>query len=135
MKRSPLPPRTAPLKRGARPKVKRATPRKVSVDRNPEYLAWLRERRCVACAQLVRSAIVGPWPLRYCGATEAAHGPVNGIGSKGSDIEAVPLGRLHHIEQHRVGWSAFEAKHGFSREKEAAAHYLAFRIERGEIQS
>ena len=58
--------------------------------------------------------------------SDPAHGPVNGRGSKGPDNEAIPLCRYHHEEQHRLGWPAFESKYGFSREKEAAAHYAAF---------
>ena len=61
---------------------------------------------------------------------DPAHGPVNGRSSKGPDNEAIPLCSHHHEEQHRVGWPAFEAKYGFSREKEAAAHYAAYLLVR-----
>ena len=63
-------------------------------------------------------------------ACDPAHGPVNGKGSKGPDNEALPLCRVHHAEQHRVGWPAFEARYGFSREGEAAVWWLAWKIYR-----
>jgi hypothetical protein len=111
IKRSPLPARTSG------PPRKRAKPRRVSVLRDRGYLNWLRyEARCVVCKN---------WCF-CCDSCEPAHGPVNGRGSKGPDNEAIPLCRYHHEEQHRLGWPAFESKYGFSREKEAAAHYAAF---------
>ena len=104
----------APLRR-KRPNARRAKPRRGPM-RDPGYLAWLRERHCIAC--------ITPEPRGPI--SDPAHGPANGRGSKGPDNEAVPLCRHHHIEQHRVGWAAFEAKYGFSRDKEAATHYAAF---------
>ena len=123
--------RRTPLKRGPAPvrrsavRKKRAKARRVLVLRDREYLDWLRERRCVICTLLKMI-----YRDRLCGSgsmpIDAAHGPVNGCGSKGPDNEAIPLCRYHHEEQHRLGWPAFESKYGFSREKEAAAHYAAF---------
>ena len=111
MKRTTLPPRTAPLKR------KRKTARRVSVLRDRGYLDWLRDCECVI-------RIGGP-SLHM---SDPAHGPVNGRGSKGPDNEAIPLCRNHHEEQHRLGWPAFEKKYGFSREREAAAHWAAYSL-------
>ena len=117
LKRSALPARTK------RPNAKRAKPRRVSVLRDREYLDWLRERRCVACASMSRDPRGWIHPWKGC---DPAHGPVNGRGSKGPDNEAIPLCRHHHDEQHRVGWPAVEAKYGFKRRAEAKAHWAAF---------
>ena len=108
---------------------KRATPRRVSVLRDRGYLAWLKERSCVACRKY-------PGQKRWSNDFEypkflfidPAHGPVNGRGSKGPDNEAIPLCRYHHDEMERLRWPAFEAKYGFSREQEAAAHWTAFQL-------
>jgi hypothetical protein len=50
------------------------------------------------------------------------------MGSKGPDNECVPLCRMHHNEQHQIGWPAFEQRHGLHREREAAAHYRSYQI-------
>ena len=116
--------RRTPLKRGPAPvrrtavRKKRATSRRVSVLRDPEYLAFLRERSCVACCILTRLAT----------RIDAAHGPVNGRGSKGPDDQAIPLCRRHHQLQHAMGWPRFEKEYGFSREQAAAAHWTAFQL-------
>ena len=105
------------MKRSGRPKVRRATPRRVSVDRDPEYLAWLRERPCCiaqASKQVTR--------------TEAAHTANNGMRSKGPDSSCVPLCWEHHREQHRIGVKDFEAKYGIDLANEAAAHHAAYLI-------
>lgn len=80
------------------------------------------------CARLSKAA-----GTRYvgCGRVDPAHGPVNGMSSKGADSGAIPLGRGHHDEQHAIGWDAFEAKYGFSRETEAKVHYRAYELARG----
>lgn len=62
------------------------------------------------------------------GLCDPAHGPVNGMRSKGPDNEAIPLCRVHHKEQTRIGWQAFEARYGFIRAHEAAAWYQAYLI-------
>ena len=124
IRRTPIP--SSPARRTP-VKKKRANPRRVSVFRCPEYLAWLRERRCVACVLLKmiyrdRLCASGSMPI------DPAHGPVNGRGSKGPDNEAIPLCRAHHQLQHAWGWPRFEKECGFSREKEAAAHFAAFQL-------
>lgn len=128
MKRTPLK-RKTPLSRSTPVRRKRVTPRRVSVARDPDYLAWLRERKCGVCRFLHfiyrdRKCASGAGPI------EAAHGPVNGRGSKGSDHEAIPLCSEHHREQHRIGWPAFEEKYRFSRAKEAAALHALYLIDR-----
>ena len=128
MKRTPLPPRSTPLKRSPVRK-KRKTARRVSVLRNRKYLDRLRSLACVVCATAISAddwiklatthTGVG-WPV------DPAHGRVNGRGSKGPDSEAIPLCRFHHEEMEKLRWPGFEKKYGFSREKEAAAHWAAF---------
>lgn len=123
--------RTGPISRLTPPKKRRSKPRRVGVERNPGYLAWLRERFCVACVALRGEATRWeklPKPVPVC--SDPAHGPVNGMRSKGPDSGAIPLCRHHHIEQHQIGWPAFQAKYGFSREKEAAAHLALYLIVR-----
>lgn len=58
------------------------------------------------------------------------HGPVNGTSQKGPDDRAIPGCRSHHEEQHAIGWPAFEAKYGFSREAEAKVWYTAWTLVR-----
>ena len=107
---------TKPIARNVRPKAKRTGKRRVGVLRCPKYLAWLKGRRCVACYQEVRGEApitVASWII------DAAHGPVNGMGSKGPDDGAISLCRAHHDEMERMRWPAFEGRYGFSREAEA----------------
>jgi hypothetical protein len=58
------------------------------------------------------------------------HGPPDALGVNGPDSGAIPGCRWHHDEQTNMpgGWEAFEKKYGFSREKEAAAHWELFRL-------
>jgi hypothetical protein len=121
--------RRSPLKRSA-PPARRAAPRRVSALRDREYLDWLSlDCRCVACQRIgIRPGTQVFADHRLFRIIDPAHGPVNGGRSKGPDNEAVPLCRHHHDEQHRVGWPAFEAKYGFSREKEAKTHWAAFQL-------
>lgn len=107
-------------------KAKRVKARRVSVLRDRSYLDWLKERTCVACFLVEK--LIGARQVHVDRYVDPAHGPVNGAASKGPDNEAVPLCRHHHDEQHRIGWTAFEAKYGVSREKEAVAHYAAYLI-------
>jgi hypothetical protein len=117
MKRSPLARKTR-LKQRTPVKAKRSKPRRGPM-RAPGYLAWLRDRKCVVCGWVYMSGV------------DAAHGPVNGRGSKGPDNEAVPLCSTHHAEQHRLSWPAFEAKYNIDRKKEAAALYAVYLIDAG----
>jgi hypothetical protein len=66
----------------------------------------------------------------YC---DPAHGPVNGASSKGPDSGCIPLCRgfglmNHHDEQHAIGWPAFQVKYDLDRAREAAAHWLLWRM-------
>lgn len=107
------------------------------MDRDEGYKDFLRDRKCVACertrANLARmgfSAANGYSVTSQSLTIDPAHGPVNGMGSKGPDSAAIPLCRAHHEEQHALGWPAFEAKYGIDREKEAAAHYALWLIQK-----
>jgi len=118
--RKPIARSTVPIPR------RRKKPRQVSVVRDRKYLDWLHDRRCVACVKMNRS-LSEEWFV--CGRlADPAHGPPNGLGSKGPDDGAIPLGRKHHEEQTRIGWVEFEDKYMFYREAEAKAHYAAFKL-------
>jgi hypothetical protein len=122
LKRSAPPARRTPVKK------KRAAPRRVSVLRCRAYLDWLKERRCVVRDCQPRWVYTRDLVLHDYATIDAAHGPVNGRGSKGPDNEAIPLCRAHHERQHAIGWPAFEKEFGFSRKKEAKVHWAAFQL-------
>lgn len=113
--------RRTPVKRSTRPiPRKRAKPRRGPL-RDPGYLAFLREEGYCAVAL----GFTGRWTHGRC---EAAHGPVNGMRSKGPDNGAIPLCSEHHREQHQLGWPAFEAKHHMNRAETAKMWYTAYQI-------
>ena len=71
------------LRRTKRVNAKRATPRRTTMVRNPEYLVWVRGLTCVSCG-IDKS-------------TEAHHMGARGMGQKCSDLEAVPMcSACHH---------------------------------------
>lgn len=135
MKRSPLPKRRTPLKRSTkpiarkkRPNVKRSKPRRVSVERKPEYLRWLRENcMCIFCVAQSKAGetVTREWLHEI---VDPAHTSNNGRGSRGPDSGCVPLCRAHHSEQHRIGVKDFEAKYGVDLKREAETHYSVFTI-------
>ncbi len=131
IRRSPLPPRTKPIARGKRPRTKRPGPaRRVSVLRDRKYLDWISGLMCVVCVLLdIRGIAIGFDPFRQV--IDPAHGPVNGMGSKGPDDGAIPLCRHHHDEQHEIRWPAFEMKYSIDRAAIAAEHYARFKQETG----
>lgn len=65
--------------------------------RSRKYLDFLRRMPCASCGARPPS--------------EAAHGPVTGVGLKGSDFDAIPLCAECHREgrlsMHAMGWSEF----------------------------
>ena len=62
--------------------------------RDPDYLAWIRERWCIC------SGIDG-LPLGQCfGSVVPAHGKPWGRSMKGPDYEALPMCFKHHNEEH-----------------------------------
>jgi len=65
----------------------------VTPARSPEHLAFVRTLPCLVC---------GRTP------SDAAHFPgLRGMSQKRSDLETGPLCRIHHAEQHRIGWPRF----------------------------
>lgn len=132
-RKTPLKRSVTPLKRTAVKSVRlgaRRGPADVPAERwrNPGYLVFLREQgRCLPC--MVAYATEGHQIVRASDC-DPMHGPVNGVSSKGADAEAMPGCRPHHIEQHRIGWPAFEAKYGFDRQKESAAWWALYQIYR-----
>ena len=116
-----------PLERSRKPIPRKRTKPRRGPLRDPGYLAFLRER----CPCIVALGFTSRYSLGKC---DAAHGPVNGRGSKGPDNEALPLCREHHREQHSIGFRAFQEKHGFEWLREAAAHYTAYQISREAYQ-
>jgi hypothetical protein len=130
--------RRSPLKRSTKPIRKRrpGPPRRGPADippeewRNPEYLDFLREEGyCRAC----RIQPLNPYEYSALDTgrfgMDPMHGPPNGGSQKGPDTGAIPGCRTHHDEQTRIGWPAFEAKYGFSREAEAAKWYRKFQLQ------
>lgn len=124
MKRSPLRKRRlGPPRRG---------PANIPANewRNPKYLRFLRERGyCSACfpwCLTIADPSQSPRVNRALEQCDPAHGPVNGMGSKGPDSGAIPLCRGHHDDQHHVGWQRFQALYRFSREEVAAAWWKAY---------
>jgi hypothetical protein len=130
VKRSRLPARTKPIARGS-PNKKRAKPRRVSVLRDRGYLRFLREEgKCVACMSVARSRGGDDETARsYANLPcDPAHGPVNGMRSKGPDDGAISLCRFHHQESHKIGQHAFQHKYDFGWAKESASHYATYLI-------
>lgn len=97
----------------------RRKPRRVSVARDRAYLSFLKsEGRCFI--GILAGGCEGP--------LDPAHGPVNGISSKGADDQCIPLCRKHHNEQHRLGWVNFQLKYGFIRDKEVTVWQALYAI-------
>lgn len=89
--------------------------------RNRGYLDFLRsEGKCAVSCGAGRGER-GEW-------CDPAHGPVNGMRSKGPDNEAIPLCRFHHELQTSLGWSEFEVRYQINRQREAQAWYGAYLI-------
>lgn len=140
MKRTPLRRSTKPIARNTPPKKKRTGTRRVSVDRNPKYLAWCHDQRCAACKQIGLIRRVGDrFPV------SPAHGPNNGMSSKGPDTEAVPLcefpGPNHHgmydgriklpngkLNARKHPGDEFEKYYRIDMRSEAKAHFVLFTL-------
>lgn len=113
--------RSQPLKRSTKPIPRKRKKARRGPMRDPGYLRFLRAQLCQISYQWIEN--------RYCETprpVQAAHGPVNGMGSKGPDSEAIALCPAHHTEQHRIGWRAFERKYYFSRAEKARLWYAAY---------
>jgi hypothetical protein len=103
--------RRTQIKRSAPPpKRRKGGPRRGPL-RDPGYLAFIRQLACLVCNRF---------------GCEAAHGPVNGMSSKGPDNEAVPLCSHHHRDVHILGWPALESIYQFSRAEIAKYCYSVY---------
>lgn len=117
--------------------IRRSKPRRGPL-RDRAYLSFLRaEGECEACATRLghpgqRIACKGMTHLLGC---DPAHGPVNGMSSKGPDDGCIPLGRVHHEEQTRMGWPAFEKKYRFRREERAKVWFTLYLTWKGNGKS
>ena len=64
---------------------------RLSAIRDPDYLAWIRQRPCLLCG--------------YPTTTEAHHEPPKGMGGgRSNDYDAVPLCGAHHRKRHGEGF-------------------------------
>lgn len=89
--------------------------------RNRKYIDFLKtEGWCFPCSLAVLYSKPVP------GGCDPAHGPINGLSSKGPDADAIPLCRTHHDEQHQIGWRGIEIKYGFRRKVIAAYWWNQF---------
>jgi len=94
------------------------------VQRDPEYLAWIRRHMCVACWPGIEGSALSAIPM------EAAHTGPHGISQKASDHTCIPLCRRHHLElDHQLG-RAFWKKYGLNRLKIIAALRKQYAAER-----
>ena|ERR1017187_6096530 len=89
---------------GRKPQRRATSPTRKGPPRDKVYLAWIREKPCIACGLEGRS--------------EAAHtGTDGGMSQKASDYSCVPLCADCHTQApgayHRIGKGAFERTHGF----------------------
>ena len=92
MKRTPLRPRSKPLKRNQK-RIKAKGKSRFPKRRNAEYLAWIRQQPCIF-GSLAAIGWIKPQETR----TEAAHIRTRGAG--GDDLwNVVPMCRDHHQEQ------------------------------------
>lgn len=106
-----------------RVKVFRGKPRRVSVNRDPEYKRWLRTRWCVIGYQVVG----GECEPHAGSCPDPAHTKSGGKGMKGPDSSCIPLCRKHHDEMdHQIGREAFAKKYALDLEKVAAEHYSRY---------
>lgn len=111
--------------RKKRPGAPRRGPADIPADqwRNRGYLKFLKERgECWPCVS------IRAW---WDEVIDPAHGPTNGMRSKGPDAEAIPLCRKHHQQQHLMGWPEFDMYYRFSRAKEAAKWWHRYQQTRG----
>lgn len=84
----------------------------------PGYLKWVRGRDCHLAAKGGCSGKV-----RAC---HVDHGGDKGMGTKVSDMYAMPMCDGHHAEQHRIGWRTFESLYRFDAIIVAQAFWVAW---------
>lgn len=125
LKRSPMPPRKAPLKSGA-PLPRSETPMKrsrvnpINAERAAErhtaqfgegpYAAWLRTQPCVCCGRWERDRM-------HC------HHVVSRARG-GTERDMVPLHHECHSAGHTMGWQTFEKRRGCDLRLEADRLWL-----------
>jgi hypothetical protein len=91
--------------------------------RSPSHLKFVREHGCCVCGATVR--------------IEAAHvrtGTDGGMGMKSGDYWVISLCAEHHSEQHRLGESPFEKKHGIDM-KALAREFVKASPKRRELEA
>jgi hypothetical protein len=101
----------------------------------PDYLAWIKERKCIACQVSLERWIELP---RFNYPIDPAHTVNNGMRSKGPDSSCVPLCRGHHdqfdgrakLPNGEFGGHAnFATFFGIDMTREAAAHFAVFLLD------
>ena len=70
------------------------------------FLQWVRGHECACAKQGGCSGKVQSAHVDYAGG--------KGMGTKVADRFSVPLCDAHHREQHNMGWTSFEMKHGIN---------------------
>ena len=126
------------MKRTAIPK-RRSKPRRGPL-RDAAYLHWLTRTPCCICVRGVVDLLEKTEFSDYR-RSDPAHGPVNGMGSKGADNEATPLCRHHHDEldghaklpNGQVGRKAFERFYDVDLKAIAARCWAAYQARRGAV--
>lgn len=115
------------LVRSTKPIPKRRLKPRRGPLRSPEYREWLRTKRCaIYLLGVDHKCFPGP---RQC---DPAHTENNGMRSKGPDSSCAPLCRVAH-QEYDAGRDAFEVKYGIDMKASAAAHWMLFQLERGEL--
>ncbi len=111
--------------------VRRSTPRRTEQDRDPKYLAYLREfGLCDACpSYTIEEAL-----QRHYLECDPCHTENGGMRMKGPDSGCAPLCRTHHdqydgrakLPNGEVGKRAFEAHYGLDMRDVAAKWYKLY---------
>jgi hypothetical protein len=103
------------------PRISRRSGKADAGRRSPAHRAWVRGHHCAACNSDV--------------AIECAHvrnGTDGGTGIKPSDKWCIALCKVCHNEQHTIGETSFEARHGINM-KELAQAFLRDSPHRGKL--
>lgn len=92
---------------------------KTKTLRSEKYLKFVRLLPCAICKTM--------------DGIEAHHISTGGMAMKGSDLQTVPLCRLHHAEYHQFGKETFWQRHNADR-WEVVAKTLELYVEEKEIK-
>ena len=95
--------------------LRRSKPRRTSVERDPKYLQWIRERPCIFegdnCSLTVEAAHIGP----------------HGMGQKASDHSVLPICGFHHrmgfLSLHGAGKRFWDIHSNLADRDRLIAHY------------